>query len=115
MIAVILNIILGLSLMVIPSLLNLSDSTAQIDYILGPLIITFSIISIWDVVKSVLRLNLLCALLLLIFSIILPYPTLYIKLLHIFIAILVAVFSFFVRKNTEAFAGGWAMLFRKKA
>ncbi len=60
--AQIINTLLGIWLMFTPAVLNVSDAAATNDRIVGPFVVSFAFISLWDVLRPVRRVNLLLGL-----------------------------------------------------
>jgi hypothetical protein len=56
-----LSTVIGLWLMAAPAILGYGGTAADADHIAGPLVVSFAVISMWEVTRSVLRLNLLVA------------------------------------------------------
>ncbi|NJK86705.1 MAG: hypothetical protein HC906_12770 [Bacteroidales bacterium] len=110
--AQILNTFLGLWLMISPNVLKFNNSiAADFNYITGPLIVTFAVISYWEASRNVRRWNIPIALFLIIASFTFDSNTA--RLNDILTCIPVVVFSLVKGKITQKFGGGWKSLFQE--
>ena len=55
----IISIIIGLWLMASPDILTMNSVTSNNNHIAGPLVITFSVISLWDINRNVIKANII--------------------------------------------------------
>ena len=111
--ASIVNIILGLWLMISPALLRLQNDAANNNYIFGTVILTFAIIALWEVNRSVRIFNLIPAIWLTVSPFILELPvplTLWSTALP---ALCIAGFSLIKGSIKKNYGGGWRSLFVK--
>ena len=111
--AIIINILLGLWVMASPAVLALSGSAADINYIAGPLIVTFGVIALWDINRSVRYTNVPIGLWLVISAFVLPFhgPAVW---SNIVAGILVAALSLVPAAPKKQFGGGWKSLFEEE-
>lgn len=108
----IITTIIGLWVMITPELLHADANLHNVNYILGPLIITFSITSYWQINRNVRWLNVVTGIILLFWSIIYfshPMPFL---ISNIISGVLVSSLSLVKRKATTRYGGGWRALFQ---
>lgn len=110
--AQIINTILGIWIMTSPYILKFEDNKiADFNFITGPLIVTFSIISYAQVSRSISKGNAVIALFLIIVSFFAAdTPALFSNLIS---SLLIILFSFVKGKITDKFGGGWISLFQK--
>lgn len=108
----IVNIVLGLWLMVSPAVFGMNRITSNINHIVGPLVITFSIISLWEINRNAIKVNILLGLWLLIALFLFDYT----KTIAFFsnggAACLIIILSSIKRKGRGKFGGGWRSLFQ---
>lgn len=111
--AIIINILVGLWVMASPAVLGLTGSAADNNYIAGPLIVTFSVIALWDINRSVRYCNVLIGLWLAVSAFILPLgaATLW---NNIIAGILVGALSFVPAASKKRFGGGWKSLLEEE-
>lgn len=113
MVAASFNILFGLALMVLPGIYNFDESTGAHFYIIGPLIITFSITALWDVNRSARYCNMPCALYIVASPFLFNYTSDIAKWAAIVLGIVVFVLSFSQGKTRNIYGGGWRSLFQK--
>lgn len=113
MVARILNIILGLAVMVAPALFDYNQALANNNHIVGPLIITFAVIALWDINRQVRLANVVTGGWLIIAAFIFSAPaTLYLILQAIAGALIIA-FALVKGKEAHQYGGGWRSLWQK--
>lgn len=111
--AAILNILLGLWLMVSPALLDLGKEAANNNYIFGPVILTFAIISLWEVNRRPVQyFNILPAAWLLVSPVFLGLSFSEILFSTWIPALLILSFSFLKINIKKSYGGGWFCLFK---
>ena len=108
----ILNAFLGLWLMMSPSLFEMNEFTSNNNYIVGPLVITLSVISLWDINRKVIRANIPLAVWLLAALFILDYTKTIAFFSNGACAIFIILLSSIKRKAKGRFGGGWKSLFQ---
>lgn len=107
------NIFLGVWLMVSPDILMVSELIANNNRTIGPLVITFSVIALWECTDRIVLLNLLMGVWLLIAPWILSYENnigTVNDLISGGLIILTTLSIKFPRKHQ--YGGGWSFLFR---
>src|SRR5574337_499355 len=104
------NIFLGLWLMFSPSVLQMNQSTADNNHIIGPLVIAFSIISLWDINRKIIRVNIVLGLWLLVALFVLNFSTALVLSSNGACACFIIVFSSIKRKPKQRYGGGWHSL-----
>lgn len=108
----IMNILLGLWLMISASIFGMAPTTASNNYITGPLIITFSIISLWEINRNVIKLNILVGLWLLTALFVLDFTSTIAFFSNGACAAFIILLSSIKRKPAQNFGGGWRSLFQ---
>jgi hypothetical protein len=111
--AIIINILLGLWVMASPAVLALTGSAAESNYIAGPLIVTFGVIALWDINRSVRYTNVPIGLWVVVSAFVLPFQSAALWS-NIIVGILVTVLSFVPAASKKQFGGGWKSLFEKE-
>lgn len=109
----VINTLAGLWLMVAPALFGYGDSASDNGYIIGPLVITFSVIAYWEATRVVRKWNRPLAGWLLIAPWILDYETDAAVFSDMAIGIIVLVFSSVRGKIEKGYGGGWSSLWKK--
>jgi len=102
----------GLWLMISPTVLNMNQSTSDNNYIIGPLAITFSVISLWIINRNAIKANIILGIWLLVALFILHFSETIAFLSNGICAVLLILLSSIKRKTTEKFGGGWRSLFQ---
>lgn len=110
--ATIINIILGLWLVISPSVLNMAPATADNNHIIGPLVITFSVVSLWKINRNVVKANIVLGIWLLIALFVLDFSETIVFLLNGICGVLIILLSSIKRRSTQNFGGGWRSLFQ---
>jgi len=111
--AIIINILIGLWVMASSTVLGLTGVRADNNYIVGPLIITFCVIALWDINRSVRYTNIPIGFWLAISAFVLPFSgtALWSNLMA---GVLVAALSYVSAPSKKKFGGGWRSLFEKE-
>ena len=107
-----LNIILGLWLMISPEILKMNQTTSDNNHIVGPLVITFSIISLWDINRSAVKANIVLGAWLLIALFVLDFSKTIAFCSNGACACFIIVLSSIRTRAKEKFGGGWRSLFQ---
>jgi hypothetical protein len=102
---------LGVWLMAAPTVLEYGAPAATVDRVLGPLIVSFALIAMWEVTRNLRFLNLACAASLLVAPTLLGYagPA---RLNEPIVGILVAALTCLRWRRSRAYDGGWLGLLR---
>lgn len=108
----IVNVLLGLWLMMSPSLFKMNELTSNNNYIIGPLVITFSVISFWDINRKVIRANILLGVWILAALFVLEYTKTIAFFSNGACGIFIILLSSIKRKAKGRFGGGWKSLFQ---
>lgn len=106
------NVLLGLWIMIAPGLFQWGPAATDNGHIIGPVIITFSFTSLWEVTRGVRKANYPLALWLLLAPWILNYSGEFATVSNMVSGILVTIFSSFQGKITQHFGGGWSSLWK---
>lgn len=109
----IINIILGLLLMLTPAVWSLDKTASHNHYIVGPLVITFAIIALWEVNRNARWFNIVAGAWLIASPLILGLKG-QIATMDVFAGILIIVFSLFKGSITQRYGGGWRSLLDKR-
>jgi hypothetical protein len=96
-----------------PAVLALTGSAAESNYIAGPLIVTFGVIALWDINRSVRYTNVPIGLWVVVSAFVLPFQSAALWS-NIIVGILVTVLSFVPAASKKQFGGGWKSLFEKE-
>lgn len=110
--APIINILLGLLVTVSPELWQLSEMEADNNHIIGPLIIAFSVISLWEYNRNVRYVNILTAAWLINASLLLRFQ-LNTLILNVSIGLIVLLLSLVKGRIKKRYGGGWRSLWQK--
>lgn len=111
MAAAVINCLIGLWLMVAPSVLQMNGTTSNNNHIVGPLVITFSVISFWQINWKAIRAAILLGIWLLAALFILHFSDTMAFLSNGLCGVLLILFSSLKRRTTGKFGGGWRSLF----
>ena len=109
----IINIILGLWLMISPEILKMNKVTSENNHIVGPLVITFTIISLWDINWKAVKANTVLGAWLLIALFILDFTKTIAFCSNGTCACFIILLSSLKRPTTGKFGGGWHSLFQR--
>ncbi len=110
--AKIINIFSGLWLMVAPGILGYGSAAADNGHIVGPIIITFSVVSLWEATHAVRKWNYPFALWLLLAPWILGYSDVLAIGSDMGVGVLVIFLSSIEQKIKNSYGGGWASLWK---
>ncbi len=110
--AQIVNILIGLGLMVTPAIFKFNKVAADNNHIAGPLVLTFAIISLWDINRNVRLFNIITGLWLAISPFITGFTSVG-RTIDILSGIAVIFFSLFKGRIKSRYGGGWRSLFQK--
>jgi hypothetical protein len=113
--AAIINVLIGLWLMIAPDLFSFDKDAANNYYIVGPMVITMAIASIWEVNRSFRYFNLLAGIWLTVSHVVLWYETNEEIANSLACGVALICFSLVKGKITRQFGGGWKVLFSDDA
>jgi len=111
--AQIINALLGIWLMVSPAILATDKTVADNDYVVGPLIIAFAVISWWEATRVVRLYNLLPAAWLLLAPWVLGYTDTTAIFNDLAVGLLIIILCFVKGKVEGRFGGGWSSIWEK--
>ena len=109
----ILNTMIGLWLMIAPGIFNYSAAASDNGHIAGPIVVTFSIVAIWEATRPVRKWNIPVAIWLLVAPWILGYENTIAIVSDMGAGILVMIFSSVKGSIEQNFGGGWSSLWKK--
>lgn len=111
MVARFVSCIIGVWLMAAPALLDYRGPATVNDRICGPLIVSFAIIAMWEVTRSLRWLNAIFGFWLMLAPLVLHYITWRSAFNNLLCAFILLVCALVPGKRTHRFGGGWASLF----
>lgn len=111
--AAIINGLLGLWLMVSPAVLDMNTTTSDNNHIVGPLAITFSVISLWKINKNVIKANIILGVWLLLALFLLYFTDTIAFLSNGICGVLLILLPSVTGNATSDFGGGWRSLFQQ--
>ncbi len=106
------NVVIGLWVMIAPGIFDWSPAATDNGHIVGPVILTFSFTSLWEVTRGVRKANYPLAVWLLAAPWILGYSGNAAIISDMIAGILVIIFSSFQGKITQHYGGGWSSLWK---
>jgi len=115
MLAQILNAILGIWVMIAPSIWGFDKIVADNDHITGPIIATFAITAFFECTRPVRRFNILAGFWLLAAPWVLGYNATPAIINDMGVGALVIGFSFVPGNVKSSFGGGWASLWQESS
>jgi hypothetical protein len=111
--AAILNIILGIWIIVAPAIFQFDENAANNNYIVGPLIVTFAIVAIWEVNRSARYFNLVTGIWMIAAPFLLSFDSSAATWMDVVSGALVALFSLFKGRISKKYGGGWRSLVQR--
>jgi hypothetical protein len=111
--ATFINILLGLWLMFSPALFQFEMAASNNNNIVGPLVLTFAIIAMWELNQGLRFLNIVAGLWLIVSPFILEFQSQATIWITILSGALIVAFSFVKRRMKRQYGGGWSSLFEK--
>tara|TARA_Y100000815_G_C13274529_1_gene474406 strand:+ start:440 stop:793 length:354 start_codon:yes stop_codon:yes gene_type:complete len=111
--AQIINTFIGLWLMVAPKILGYESVSGDNGHIIGPLVITFSVVSYWEATRDVRKSNYALGLWLLLSPWVLNYDQNSAIISDMAAGILLLIFASVQGNIKGRYAGGWSSLFKK--
>lgn len=106
------NTLAGLWLMTAPSVLNYGSNASDNGHIVGPVIVTFSVIAMWDCTRNTIRWNIPLAIWLLIVPFLLDYTNFSACLSDISAGVFIFILSIKEIKAGKNYNGGWSYLWK---
>lgn len=113
--AQIVNAIIGIGLTAAPQIFGFGKVASNVNHIVGPVVFSFAFIALSNCTRSVGRWNIVPGIGLLIGSFALNYGSKVEIVQAVVAALLIILCSFFLRKSTTAFNGGWTALWETDA
>lgn len=113
MVAAILNLLIGLILFFLPSLFTMGQAMSQNVFIVAPLILAFSIISMWEVNRSVRFFNVVTGAWLAASGFVLPTQYLLPRVVCGLAGACIFLLALIPSKTKQNYGGGWMSLFQK--
>lgn len=110
----VLNTILGLWIMAAPGIFQYGPAASDNGHIVGPVIVTFSIVSMWEATRGVRKWNYLTAIWLLIAPWLLGYESNMPIISNMATGVLVIIFARLEGSVEKSYGGGWNALFQKE-
>ena len=109
----VLNIVLGLAVVLSPAFFNAGGSIADNNYVVGPLVITFAVVALWDINDAVRRANVVPGGWLIASAFIFDSVPSAIMLFNIITGVLIIILSLIRTKTSGQYGGGWSSLFQE--
>lgn len=106
---------IGIWLMTVPGVWDLGKPVANNHHIVGPLMVTFSVVAIWECTRNVRWLNAPLAAWLLVAPWILPYEHLAALVNNYAVAVCVLLLCIVKPKRENHFGGGWPAVWKSGA
>lgn len=106
------NTLIGLWLMFSPTIFGMNEATSNNNYIVGPLAITSSVISLWLINRNVIKTNILIGVWILISLFIFEYTKTMAFFSNGICGVCLIIFSYVVKTSRNKFGGGWRSLFQ---
>lgn len=110
----IINTILGLWLMAAPGIFNYGSAASDNGHIVGPVIVTFAIVSLWEATRGVRKLNFPTGIWLIAAPWILGYDHTIAIISDMSVGLLVFLFAMLKGTVKQSFGGGWASLWQNE-
>lgn len=110
--APVVQILIGVWLILTPSVFSVARPAADNLYIMAPLLITFAVIALWEINKSVVKVNILIGGWLLLAPLFLEFGSRTAVVSEVLSALAVIALSLVRRNSQQRFGGGWRSLFQ---
>jgi len=104
--------IIGLWVMIAPGIFDFNASAEDNGHIIGPIVVTFSVIAFWDATRGVRKWNYPVALWLLLAPWILGYSMGVATTSDMIAGVLIIIFSSVKGRRKHSFGGGWSSLWK---
>ena len=111
--AAIINVVIGLFLMIAPVIFHFNKAIADHYQIVGPVVVTFAIVSLWEVNHSANYFNIPAGLWLIIASFIFHFQPASAIWIAVVSGVLIILLSLVKRKVKGKYGGGWRSLLQK--
>jgi hypothetical protein len=111
--AAILNIIIGLFLMIAPAIFHFYKTISDHYYIVGPVVVAFAIISLWEVNRSAHYFNVLPGSWFIIAPFIFHFQSVPAIWIAVVSGVLIVLLSLVKRRVKGKYGGGWRSLLQK--
>jgi hypothetical protein len=108
----IISILIGLWLMASPHILTMNTVTSDNNHIVGPLVITFSVISLWDINRNVIKANIILGIWLIVALFVLDFTKTIAFYSNGACACFLIILSSINTPSKAKFGGGWRSLFQ---
>tara|TARA_R110002020_G_scaffold367403_1_gene579288 strand:- start:100 stop:450 length:351 start_codon:yes stop_codon:yes gene_type:complete len=108
--AQVINICFGLWIIIAPGIFDYNPAAADNGHILGPVIVTFSVVALWEATRVVRKWNYPIAVWLLLGPWILEYSSDIAVASDMISGMLILIFSSFKGEVKNEYGGGWAVL-----
>ena len=99
--------------MVAPGFFDYSQAAADSGHIVGPIIVTFSVVAIWEATRVVRKWNYPAGIWLLIALWVLGYDSTIAIISDMGVGVLVLIFASIQGKIEKSYGGGWSSLWQK--
>ena len=106
------NSLLGIWLMAAPGIINFGNKAADNDHIVGPVITTFAVISLWECTRVTRTYNIPLGAWLLMAPWMLGYESTFAIVNDMMVGGLVILFSFVKGKIEKRYGGGWSAVWK---
>ena len=110
--AQIINIVIGIGLMAAPAIVGFDKVASNNNHIVGPLVITFAVVSLWEINRNVRWFNIVTGAWLILSPFIIGFGA-SAQAIDIAGGIAVILFSLHKGKIKNKYGGGWRSLFQK--
>jgi hypothetical protein len=110
--ALIANILIGLGVMVAPALFNFNEIAANNNHIVGPLVLTFAIVALWEINRNVRFFNIVTGAWLILSPFIIGFTSVA-RTVDIVCGIAIIFLSLIKATVKTRYGGGWRSLFQK--
>jgi len=111
--AAIINIIIGLFVMIAPAAFHFDKTIADQYYIVGPIVITFAVVSLWEVNHAAHYFSIPAGLWIIIAPFIFHFQSAAATWLAVICGVLIILLSLVKRKVKGHYGGGWRSLLQK--
>ena len=108
--AAIVNAIIGLFVMIAPALFQFNKSAANHYHIAGPIVVTFAVVSLWEVNHAAHYFNILPGLWLIIAPFLFHFSSSTATWMAVLCGVLIILLSLVKRKMKGKYGGGWRSL-----
>lgn len=110
--AQVINIIMGLIVMIAPDVWHFNSFASHHNHIVGPLVITFAAIALWEVNRTMRLFNIITGFWLIFSPLFITFSTTGLNI-NIFAGIIIVALSIFKGQIKNSYGGGWRSLLQK--